>query len=545
MLKKGKLVLRVVAFLVVFTFVLVKVQNVIVPKSDWPVHDNRRTRTISGAFLEPENSLDVIWMGTSHVFAGVSPMEIYRQSNIYSYDLSVATMRLKVGYYLLQEVLKKQSPKLVFLDASAFFYTEEQNMNKNRWQENMNALPLTSIVTRVKMAADLAKLNGEPFGDEYIHRSLLPIMQYHTNYLLTSSDFINEHYDQIYYRKGYVLKSKITPATEERMEIVAQLLADDDEEDEDTVSDSQAAEVLAGNKGYIQEYADLCNARGIELVLYKVPVFTGEKSRGHWSKQKHDIVQGLADELGVKFLDLNYEDTGLEWLTDSIDGGGHMNLSGATKVSIFLANWLMENYDFGVHDNEEWNAMWDYQLQLYDWERGYYTMQMEQDILRFFDRVSDGNFTLFTTVNGGVGEGWTDEVQARFERLTGSTVDPRNEESAAYASVSAGGEIIKEKVGKKETSFHGTLEDGNEYKLTSAVKKADDAGEIRVAGVKNPSKGQGIHFVVYDNDLRCIVDNATFNVYDGKYVGLHDASTYATPFRLTLLEHSYQFLKEM
>ena len=51
---------------------------------------------------------------------------------------------------------------------------------------------------------------------------------------------------------------------------------------------------------------------------------------------------------------------GIDWQKDSYDGGDHLNLSGAEKVTDYLGKYLRDNYHFRENYSDEtlrrWNA---------------------------------------------------------------------------------------------------------------------------------------------------------------------------------------------
>ena len=101
-------------------------QNLVTPRYDWPEHNRRSLKSIRSAFNEPEDSLDVVFLGTSQTFCAVSPMDMYDASGLRGYNLASIGQRVPVAGYLLRGLLRRQSPKLVLIDASGFFYTEEE-----------------------------------------------------------------------------------------------------------------------------------------------------------------------------------------------------------------------------------------------------------------------------------------------------------------------------------------------------------------------------------------------------------------------------------
>lgn len=60
---------------------------------------------------EPKNTLDVIFIGSSHVMCSVYPMELYDRYGIASYVFASSAQLLPQSYYQLKEALRYQTPK--------------------------------------------------------------------------------------------------------------------------------------------------------------------------------------------------------------------------------------------------------------------------------------------------------------------------------------------------------------------------------------------------------------------------------------------------
>ena len=67
--------------------------------------------------------------------------------------------------------------------------------------------------------------------------------------------------------------------------------------------------------------------------------------------------------MGVTYIDLNYmqEEVPIDWMTDTFDGGDHLNYDGAKKVSAYLGKYLNET---GLFEDKRNNPEYDY------WEVG-------------------------------------------------------------------------------------------------------------------------------------------------------------------------------
>ena len=541
--------LRALCFFLLLAFVLFNLQDLVTPNKDWPEYNRRTTKNIRSVFLEKPNSLDYLCVGSSFMFRGWSPMEVYRQSGLRGYVMGDVGQRAPVACQLLKTVMKQQTPRFVFADMGSLFKTKKKNQNSVAWQSSLDGLPYTRIADRLDMARAMASIKGRPFDKEFLERAALPLMLYHSNYLLNEYDFLDLHLDQVYHRKGYVAQSRVNPSpnvtgplearsTDEAME------PEDDEEDED-LNDDELEKAARGNRTYYEEILRLCQSRGCEFVMVKIPMNTSKTYSSHWTKQKHDIVQRLADEMGVRFIDLNDIDVGLDWTKDTGDRGKHLNLAGATKVSAYMAEWMQENCDATPVKDDQLDAQWDYQLRLYDAEMEFFKLQMEGDLLTFLERVREGGYTLLVASSGGAGRYWTDDIQSAFMAVTGSDFDPRSSGSSAFVAIARGGKLMGEKCDAAKCIHSGTLEGGAHYSLASSSGKDDDRGRIKVDGRLMSCKGVGMHFVVYSDELNCVVDSVSFNPFEDGCPAVRDNVDYTNAFRISLIDFASDYLKKM
>ena len=100
-------------------------------------------------------------------------------------------------------------------------------------------------------------------------------------------------------------------------------------------------DVYAENIKYLDKIYELCQKKGAKLILVKAPlpcydrVIEETNTVSDWAEE-HDIE--LINYMRLQdVLELNF-------YTDSLDGGTHLNESGAGKVSKHLAAYLKENY---------------------------------------------------------------------------------------------------------------------------------------------------------------------------------------------------------
>ena len=64
----------------------------------------------------PENSIDVLMLGSSHLGSNIDPTQLYEEYGIASYNLWGSAQPTWNTYYFLKEALEYQTPKVVVLE---------------------------------------------------------------------------------------------------------------------------------------------------------------------------------------------------------------------------------------------------------------------------------------------------------------------------------------------------------------------------------------------------------------------------------------------
>lgn len=93
---------------------------------------NPLSETYRGFYQMNKNTVDVLFLGSSHTACGFSPQELYDAYSIRSYNLGSNIQSLWTSYYWLKEALQNQSPKAVVLDIYSLFLDERENEASHR-----------------------------------------------------------------------------------------------------------------------------------------------------------------------------------------------------------------------------------------------------------------------------------------------------------------------------------------------------------------------------------------------------------------------------
>ena len=102
-----------IGFLVLLIVTVYLVSNIFRIKSPHGINQ------LEGLYWQPDQAIDVVMMGTSHIHCGVNTALLWEKYGIAAYDYSGAEQPLWMTYYYLKELYKYQDPKVVILDMYA------------------------------------------------------------------------------------------------------------------------------------------------------------------------------------------------------------------------------------------------------------------------------------------------------------------------------------------------------------------------------------------------------------------------------------------
>lgn len=319
---------RTALFLILFCLSIHFANEIFTPKWEADGLWEPATLIVDGFYAEEENTIDVLYLGSSNSFYDINPLVIYENQNITGYVLGSGEQRLYTSYYYLQEALKYQQPKVVVLDALGLFYEGIGEEEQNRKAYDYMKLSKEKIESlRVAM--------GE---EESILSYIFPVARYHARYSsLTARDFVYPFLDKHYSLKGYAFSDTVAEGLPDfNMEGIVH----------------EGIAIKEENKDYFQKINELCMENNITLLLIKTPNI-------EWGILEHTKAQELADANGVAFYDYNtfMSEIGIEEKDCFLDGA-HLNYKGADLLSTHLgqivAGYLEEEPDQDQSVDENW-----------------------------------------------------------------------------------------------------------------------------------------------------------------------------------------------
>ncbi|MCQ2521388.1 MAG: hypothetical protein MJ105_03325 [Lachnospiraceae bacterium] len=291
------------------------------------------------SFYELEdNSVDVLILGTSHVFEGINPAILWEDLGVTSYDLCGSMTPMWNSYYYLEEALKKQTPQLVILDAFSLVPVFEEFSHASKYIKNTFGLrPSETKINAIK----------ETTGEEWVSYAL-EYMQYHNRYSeLSDIDFYPYRNDEPMFGTwlGYARNYTVLPFEEQYYD-----------------NQYMCMDLVEKEEEYYRKIITLCQEEEIPLLIIAVPY------AGYSEADMYFMNSGamIAEELGVPFVDFNlYRDVlGVDASTDYADFN-HLSYIGSDRFTHYLARYLAANYVLPTHNKSDakymrWNQAYAY-----------------------------------------------------------------------------------------------------------------------------------------------------------------------------------------
>ena len=342
-MKKGIILLKAFAFLLIFAVLFCSVQEVLRYKYE----EEMKLRTVYRTYMEEaEGSVDVVFIGGSSPFADVVPPLMWKESGITAYNFGISSASSLINYYQLRFLLEErtQKPKLVVFDFHAIdrdLMPDEAKGNEKQPKTLVVSMPFWDL--RNEMILQIKKENP----NQDILTYYFPLLEFHSRWnIITKNDFSPKEYEE--YKKGALFSVK---KSKETINSNPELYE----------ADIEPGPISEYSWGYYKQIIDLCAENEIEIAVVGFP----RNITNNWISKSKTIEQ-VCDENNIRFYDLstpgNWDALAIDGATDFYDSG-HLNASGATKLSKALAEIFQE--DFGLPDHRgdpaysAWDDTWD------------------------------------------------------------------------------------------------------------------------------------------------------------------------------------------
>lgn len=332
-MKKINKGLKIITFLVIGIFILQILTYIFIPKFI-KTTDPAMPR-IREFYEQRKNSLDVVFVGNSEGARAFSPIILWENYGITSFNFGSSLQTSQMAYYKIQEILKYQKPKVIVLEVNSFL---DKEITEEAYRKVLDNFKLDDI--KINAIYD----ENIKFNDDKLSY-VFPILRYHSRWgELKQEDF-------------KLLKQECNSITYKGMAIIVDKKAYKGNK-KYMADNGKISQITDLNLLYAKKIIELCQKNNIELLMTELP------SPLVWNSEKSNAILKLANEYNVKFIDMNLlqKEIEIDWENDTHDAGGHLNIYGAEKVSNYIGKILTEKYNLPNCKNEaniaeEWNEI--------------------------------------------------------------------------------------------------------------------------------------------------------------------------------------------
>ena len=324
---------KIACSVLVFALVFFALQRLLVPKYAYSILEGGLIRE----YYTSAKDHDIIFIGDCEVYANFSPIVFWEEFGFTSFIRGSPQQLIWQSYYLLEEMLRHETPQVVVFNVLSMQYGEPQS-------EPYNRLTLDGMRwSTSKVRAISASRTEEEDWLSYI----FPFFRFKDRWReISMEDFRYFFRNPRVSINGFMVRSDVMP-----VEWIPDPLP--------------RANYRFGEKAYyyLERIVELTRSHDIPLVLVKAPSLFP-----HWHREWNDQIVEFADQNDLIFINfLEYTDIiGLDFSLHTFNAGLHLNVFGAEKLTRFFGSIIQEEFQLADRRGEAETAYrWDRLSRLY------------------------------------------------------------------------------------------------------------------------------------------------------------------------------------
>jgi len=274
-------------------------------------------------YYEETTPHQVLFVGDCEVYENFSPVTLWENYGITSYIRGSAQQLIWQSYYLLEEMLKRETPEAVVFNVLSVKYGTPQKEEYNRMTLDGMKWSLS------KWRAIKASMTREENTVSYV----FPLLRYHSRWNDLSAEDITYLFrrDRIGHN-GYLMQTSVNPV----VNYPAWVPLED-------------YTIPQTSMDYLDKMRTLCEHYGVELILIKAPLIYPL-----WYDEWDAQITAYAEEHDLAYYNLLAlaDEIGIDWSTDTYDAGLHLNVWGAEKLTDYFGALLTEHHGLTSQKND-------------------------------------------------------------------------------------------------------------------------------------------------------------------------------------------------
>lgn len=326
--------LKPIIVIIIFILIFIFLNKLLSPKYMTDLVEGNMTYE----YYNEEKNHEVIFIGDCEVYANFSPMVLYEEEGITSYIRGNSQQLIWQSYYMLKETLKYETPRVVVFNVNSMRYSQPVSEAYNRL-----------AIDKMKWSKEkIDIIKASMTEEENFFSYVIPLLRYHSRFdKLTNEDFEYLFKTKNSMYNGFLINKNVKPV--ESLPTKRRLSSYKFEEN---------------CYDYLNKITKLCKENNIELVLIKAP-----SVYPYWYDEYQEQIQKYAKENNLDYYNFKekVEEIGIDYNIDTYDGGLHLNLNGATKLSKYFSKILKEKYRLtDYREDEEISKIYNEKLERYN-----------------------------------------------------------------------------------------------------------------------------------------------------------------------------------
>lgn len=334
-----------ICFLLILGFLTQRISLVVQVYGTEPSEPDRRTCLF---FELPRNTVDCLFIGTSHVYCSFIPQRIYDEAGITSVSLATSSQSYQNTYWLLKEALCYQKPKVVVMDIhSVTSAVDEQVLNfRLHYTSGISAMPDLSW-NKLRAFADIKK-SEIGWADNLSKYDAFGILEYKNEYHRERNNVKELLNLLVNPQKEYRTFGFYPTTTVYPMDKLEPNIETDNFMDFYTTQEYE----------YLNKICTLLEEKGIQLLLTRAPY----TMPGFDDYQLNRQALEWAEKGGIPVIDyfklIENGEVAIDLQKDFRDAD-HLNFLGAKKATDYMIGYLKEHYQLTDHRGEKKYRLWE------------------------------------------------------------------------------------------------------------------------------------------------------------------------------------------
>lgn len=304
----------------------------------WKVFHFKYAKALETLYDLPEKTVDILAVGSSHVFNTINPSVLYEENGMSAFVLGSPNQPIWNSYYYIIEALKTQSPKLVIVECYKIFD-----------QEDYDDDPTTvKTVSNMKLSMNRTEAIWNSVGDRTkLIDYFLEFPWFHSRYAEIGKEDLLPYYGNAEKYKYYLGYSGLDK--EVKVEFPTGI--------EDI---TERKVITEKNYIYLEKICQLSKEKDFDLLFLISPFCrTAKDKQGYYN-----ALSDYAKEREIHLINGNYmyDELHLDPQKDFANKT-HLSIAGSEKFTRYLAGYICQHYQLEDHRGDSKYDRWEQNMQ--------------------------------------------------------------------------------------------------------------------------------------------------------------------------------------